>query len=126
MQKSTNYTLLIVLFMWMIFGMFAVVALNFFKAAFTPWLLAAPVFFTLFALFTFKKVVLNPKVKVSALMASKTLRLLLSMVVILLYILLVKVNSIVFVITFGVYFILYLIVETLIMVRMNRKKLNHA
>jgi hypothetical protein len=126
MQKATNYTLLIVLFLWMVFGMFAVVVLNFFAAIFTPWLLAAPVFFTLFALFTVKRVVLNPKVKVSALMASKTLRLLGSMVVILLYILLVKVNSVAFVVTFGVYFILYLIIETLIMIRINRKKLNHA
>jgi hypothetical protein len=126
MQKSTNYTLLIVLFMWMVFGMFAVVALNFFQAVFTPWLLAAPAFFSLFALFTFKKVVLNPQVKVSALMASKTLRLLLSMVVILLYILIIKVHSVVFVVTFGIYFVLYLLIETWIMVRLNRTKTHHA
>jgi hypothetical protein len=126
MAKPNTYMLLVILFLWMVFGMFAIVLLNVFPGLFNPWLLIAPVFFSLFALFTIKRVALNTQVKISALMASKTLRLLLSMVVILLYILLIKVNSILFVVTFGSFFILYLVVETWIMVQMNKHKTKKA
>lgn len=125
MGSPTKYIALTILFLWMLFGLFVAVVQNFFQQPYTNWLLAAPVFFSIFAAISFKKVVLNPAVKVTALMASKTIRLLLTMVVILLYIVLIKENSVVFVVNFGIFFVVYLVLETLIMVRTNRLKKKH-
>ena len=120
--KASKYTLLTILLFWVIFDVLAYILLANAPLLFTPWLLAPPLFFSLFAAFSFKKVVLNPTVRVSALLFTKTARLLVTMALVLLYIVFVKDNSVVFVITFGAYFLLYLILETLIMVRMNRSK----
>lgn len=110
-----------VLLLWMVFGVFAIVAMNFSQTAFTPWLAVIPAFFSLFAFATFKRVTLNPQVKLSVIMATKMLRLLLSLVCIFLYVFIVADNILVFVVSFGAFFLLYLGVETWIMVQLNKK-----
>lgn len=122
MGKVSTSILLMILLLWVVFGILTAVLIPYFNWTYTNWLLTAPIFFSLFTVLNFKMVVLNPAVKVTALMASKTIRLLVTMAIILLYIVLVKENSILFVVTFGIYFVIDLIVETLIMVRMNRSK----
>jgi uncharacterized membrane protein HdeD (DUF308 family) len=55
-------------------------------------------------------------------MGIKVARLLLSLVVVMVYVLFVKTNAIVFVVTFGVFFLAYVVFETWMLLRWNKKK----
>jgi hypothetical protein len=110
-----------VLFLWALYGGLVFVLETVSPLLNTPWLAAIPAFFSLIAALTFHNVVLNPNVKVPVMLAVKTGKLLLTLFVILLYILLVKQQTVVFLLTFGAYFLLYLVLETWIMIRVNKK-----
>jgi hypothetical protein len=66
-------------------------------------------------------VVLNPNVRIPVMLAVKTGKLLVTLFIVLLYILLVKVQTVTFLLAFGGYFLLYLALETLIMFRVNKQ-----
>jgi uncharacterized membrane protein len=92
----------------------------------TPWLAFIPAFFTLIAALTFHNVVLNPNVSIPMMLAVKTGKILITLFIVLLYILLVKVETVTFLLTFGAFFIIYLAIETIIMVRVNKQnKIKH-
>ncbi|MBO7337797.1 MAG: hypothetical protein J6W49_05065 [Paludibacteraceae bacterium] len=59
---------------------------------------------------------------VNLIMGIKVARLLLSILVVMVYVFLVKTNAMVFVITFGVFFLVYLGFETWMLLRWNKKK----
>ena len=59
---------------------------------------------------------------VNLIMGIKVARLLLSLVVVMVYVLFVKTNAIVFVVTFGVFFLAYIVFETWMLLRWNKKK----
>lgn len=126
MNRSVKYIAATAATLWAIYGLLVFV-LNLTKPEFnTPWLALAPALFTVVAAVTFHNIVLNPEVKVPLLLAAKTGKLILSLFVILLYLLLIRVQTVAFLLTFGGYFLLYLILETLIMLRVNKKnKIQH-
>jgi hypothetical protein len=126
MNRTLKYVGMTVLVLWATYGLLVFVLSMIRPESNTPWLAFIPAFFTVLAALTFHNVVLNPEVKVPVMLAVKTGKLLLTLFIILLYILLVKVETVTFLLTFGAFFILYLIVETLIMVGVNKKnKLKH-
>jgi hypothetical protein len=109
------------LVLWALYGLFVFVLSVVKPEIYTPWLAFIPSFFTVLAALTFHNVVLNPNVKVPVMLAVKTGKLLLTLFIILLYILLVKVQTVTFLLSFGAFFIIYLALETLIMVRVNKQ-----
>lgn len=121
MKKTLNHVGVTALLLWALYGVLAFV-LNTVKPELnTPWLAFIPAFFTILAALTFHNVVLNPDVKIPVMLAVKTGKLLLTLFIVLLYILLVKVQTITFLLSFGAFFIIYLAIETLIMVRVNKQ-----
>lgn len=126
MKRTLKYVGVTALLLWALYGVLAFV-LNTVKPELnTPWLAFIPAFFTLLAALTYHNVVLNPNVKIPVMLAVKTGKLLLTLFIVLLYILLVKVQTITFLLSFGAFFIIYLALETLIMVRVNKQnKIKH-
>jgi hypothetical protein len=121
MNRTVKYVGITALLLWALYGVLAFV-LNIVRIeSNTPWLAFIPGFFTVLAALTFHNVVLNPNVKVPVMLAVKTGKLLLTLFIILLYILLVKVQTVTFLLSFGAFFIIYLALETLIMVRVNKQ-----
>jgi hypothetical protein len=121
MKRTLKYVGVTTLLLWALYGVLAFV-LNTVKTELnTPWLAFIPGFFTVLAALTFHNVVLNPNVKVPVMLAVKTGKLLITLFIILLYILLVKVQMVTFLLAFGAFFIIYLALETLIMVRVNKQ-----
>lgn len=121
MKRTLKYIGMTALVLWALYGLL-VFGLSVVKPEiYTPWLAFIPSFFTFLAAVTYHNVVLNPNVKVSVMLAVKTGKILITLFIILLYILLVKVQMVTFLLCFGSYFIVYLILETLIMVRVNKQ-----
>jgi len=116
-----KYVGMAALLLWALYGILAFVLNIVRPESNTPWLAFIPSFFTILAALTFHNVVLNPNVKVPVMLAVKTGKLLLTLFIILLYILLVKVQTVTFLLSFGAFFIIYLALETLIMVRVNKQ-----
>ncbi|HET9571201.1 MAG TPA: hypothetical protein VFP20_07335 [Bacteroidales bacterium] len=121
MKSTLKYIALTTLVLWALYGLLVFVLSVAKPEIYTPWLAFIPFFFTMLAAATFHHVVLNPNVKISVMLAVKTGKLLLTLFIILLYILLVKVQTVTFLLTFGAFFIIYLALETLIMVRVNKQ-----
>ncbi len=121
MNRTVKYVGITALLLWALYGGLAFVLSMVRPESNTPWLAFIPAFFTLMAALTFHHVVLNPNVKVPVMLAVKTGKLLLTLFLILLYILLVKVQTVTFLLAFGAFFIAYLTLETLIMVRVNKQ-----
>ncbi len=121
MKRTLKHIGLTALVLWALYGLLVFVISVVKPEIYTPWLAFIPSFFTVLAALTFHNVVLNPNVKVSVMLAVKTGKLLITLFIILLYILLVNVQTITFLLSFGAYFIIYLALETLIMVRVNKK-----
>lgn len=121
MKRTLKYIGVTSLVLWALYGLLVFVLSVVKPDIYTPWLAFIPAFFTLLAILTFHNVVLNPNVKVPVMLAVKTGKILITLFIILLYILLVKVQTVTFLLTFGAYFIIYLTLETLIMVRVNKQ-----
>jgi hypothetical protein len=109
------------LFLWALYGVLAFVLNTVEPALNTPWLAFIPAFFTVLATLTFHNVVLNPNVRIPVMLAVKTGKLLITLFIVLLYILLVKVQTVTFLLSFGGFFLLYLALETLIMFQVNKQ-----
>lgn len=121
MKRTLKYIGMTALVLWALYGLL-VFGLSLVKPEiYTPWLAFIPSFFTLLAALTFHHVVLNPDVKVTVMLAVKTGKILITLFIILLYILLVKVQTVTFLLTFGAFFLVYLILETMIMMRVNKQ-----
>lgn len=126
MKRTLKYIGMTALVLWALYGVLVFVISVVKPEIYTPWLAFIPAFFTIVAALTFHNVVLNPNVKIPVMLAVKTGKLLLTLFIVLLYILLVKVQTVTFLLSFGAYFILYLTLETLIMVRVNKQnKIQH-
>ncbi len=121
MKRTLKYLGMTTLVLWALYGLLVFVLSVVKPEIYTPWLAFIPSFFTFLAVVTYHNVVLNPNVKVPVMLAVKTGKILITLFIILLYILLVKVQTVVFLLAFGAYFIVYLILETLIMVRVNKQ-----
>lgn len=121
MKRTLKYIGMTTLALWSLYGLLVFVLSVVKPEIYTPWLAFIPSFFTFIAAVTFHNVVLNPNVKVPMMLAVKTGKILITLFIILLYILLVKVQTVTFLLCFGAYFIVYLILETWIMVRVNKQ-----
>jgi hypothetical protein len=121
MNRTVKYVGVTALMLWALYGVLAFVLNIVRPESNTPWLAFIPGFFTVLAALTFHNVVLNPNVKVPVMLAVKTGKLLITLFIILLYILLIKVQMVTFLLAFGAFFIIYLALETVIMVRVNKK-----
>lgn len=126
MNRTLKYVGMTTLLLWALYGVLAFVLNTVKPERNTPWLAFIPAFFTLLAALTYHNVVLNPNVRIPVMLAVKTGKLLVSLFIVLLYILLVKVETVTFLLSFGAIFIIYLALETLIMVRVNKQnKIQH-
>lgn len=121
MKRTLKYIGVTMLALWSLYGLLVFVLSVVKPEIYTPWLAFIPCFFTILAAVTYHNVVLNPNVKVPVMLAVKTGKLLITLFIILLYILLVKVQTVTFLLTFGAYFIVYLAIETIIMVRVSKQ-----
>jgi len=121
MKRTLKYIGMTMLVLWALYGLLVFVLSVVKPEIYTPWLAFIPSFFTVLAVVTFHNVVLNPNVKVPVMLAVKTGKILITLFIILLYILLVKVQTVTFLLTFGAYFMVYLTLETWIMVRVNKQ-----
>lgn len=81
-----------------------------------------PIFFTVFGIILMKLIYNNPNPSVSALLGAKLLKVLLSLIIILAYVLLVKINNLAFLISYLIYFLVYLVFETWMLSAINKKK----
>jgi len=126
MKRTLKYVGMTALLLWALYGVLAFVFNIVRPESNTPWLAFIPSFFTLIAALTFHNVVLNPNVRIPMMLAVKTGKILITLFIVLLYILLVKVETVTFLLTFGAFFIIYLAIETFIMVRVNKQnKIKH-
>lgn len=126
MKRTLKYIGMTALLLWALYGVLAFVLNIVRPESNTPWLAFIPAFFTLIAALTFHNVVLNPNVRIPMMLAVKTGKILVTLFIVLLYILLVKVETVTFLLTFGAFFIIYLAIETMIMVRVNNQnKIKH-
>lgn len=121
MKRTLKYIGMTALVLWALYGLLVFVLSVVKPELYTAWLAFIPAFFTILAALTYHHVVLNPNVRIPVMLAVKTGKLLLTLFIVLLYILLVKVQTVTFLLSFGAFFIIYLAVETLIMVRVNKQ-----
>lgn len=87
-----------------------------------PYLIAIPLFFILVGYLSIRFVYTKPAVSITMWMGVKTLKILISLIIILLYIILVKEQSISFLFSYLYYFLTYLVFETWMMYAINKKK----
>ena len=87
-----------------------------------PLLIAIPLFFILIGFISIRYIYLKPDVSVAMLMGVKTVKILISMAIILLYVTLVKEQSVSFLFSYLYYFITYLAFETWMLYAINKKK----
>lgn len=126
MKQTLKHVGMTALLLWALYGLLAFVFNIVRPESNTPWLAFIPAFFTLIAALTYHNVVLNPNVSIPMMLAVKTGKILITLFIVLLYILLVKVETVTFLLTFGAFFIIYLAIETIIMVRVNKQnKIKH-
>lgn len=121
MKNTLKYVGVTTLLLWALYGVLAFVLNTVDPERNTPWLAFIPAFFTILAALTYHNVVLNPNVRIPVMLAVKTGKLLVTLFIVLLYILLVKVQTVTFLLSFGAFFLIYLAIETLIMVRVNKQ-----
>jgi len=87
-----------------------------------PLLIAIPLFFILIGFISIRYIYLKPDVSVAMLMGVKTVKILISMAIILLYVTLVKEQSVSFLFSYLYYFSTYLAFETWMLYAINKKK----
>jgi len=87
-----------------------------------PMLIAIPLLFILIGFFSIRFVYTRPNVSVAKLMGVKAIKFMISLIVILLYIFVVKEQSVSFLFSFLYYFLTYLVFETLMMYAINKKQ----
>lgn len=95
-----------------------------FPGFYFPLLAAIPLFFILFGSLAFHFVYLKPSPSIMHLMGVKVVKILISLILILLYVLLIKENSVSFLISFLLYFLVYLIFETILLNKFNKNNYN--
>lgn len=126
MKRTLKYVGMTALLLWALYGILVFVLNIVRPESNTPWLAFIPTFFSILAALTFHNVVLNPNVKIPVMLAVKTGKILVTLFIVLLYIILVKVQTVTFLLSFGAIFLIYLALETLIMVRVNKQnKIKH-
>lgn len=81
-----------------------------------------PLFFALIGFLSIRFVYLKPSPSVAMMMGLKTLKILVSLILILIYILVIKDHNISFLFSFLYYFLAYLIFETWMIFAINKKK----
>ena len=87
-----------------------------------PLLATIPLFFTLFGYFAIRFVYLKPRSSIAVVMGVKMLKILISLILILLYVSLIKENSVAFLFSYLLYFFAYLAFETWMLYSINKKK----
>jgi hypothetical protein len=90
-----------------------------------PLLWVIPVLFLAFAYIAMRLAYLRPSISIGLLMGVKSSKIILSLFLVLLYALLIKVESVLFLISYAVYFLTYLIFETWMLYSENKQKSNH-
>lgn len=88
----------------------------------TPMLVAIPLYFILIGFLSIRLVYSKPSPSIAKLMAVKTLKILVSLTVILLYVVVIKDQSVSFLFSFLYYFLSYLFYETWMIYAINQKK----
>ena len=83
---------------------------------------AIPIFFTVFGIAAIKLVYEKQNSSVAAFMGVKMAKILLSLMFILIYVFLIKENSVSFLVSYLVYFLSFLIFETWMVSSINKKK----
>jgi hypothetical protein len=87
-----------------------------------PLLITIPLFFILIGFLSIRFIYSKPSIPIMLMMGVKTLKILVSLIVILLYVVLIKEQSVSFLFSFLYYFISYLAFETWMMYMINKKK----
>lgn len=87
-----------------------------------PLLIAIPLFFVLIGFLSIRFVYTKPSASITMLMALKTVKILISLIIILLYVVLIKEQTVSFLFSFLFYFLTYLAFETWMMYAINKKK----
>lgn len=80
-----------------------------------------PIFFTVLGAILIKLIYSKPNPAVSALLGAKMLKIILSLIIILAYVLLIKTNNLAFLISYLIYFMAYLVYETWMLSAINKK-----
>lgn len=87
-----------------------------------PLLIAIPLFFILIGYLSIRFVYSKPTVSIAMWMGVKTFKILLSLIIILLYVVLIKEQSVSFLFSYLYYFLTYLAFEIWMMYAINKKK----
>jgi len=87
-----------------------------------PLIISIPLLFILIGFFSIRFVYTKPNVSVTKLLGVKTLKFLISLIVILVYVILIKEQSVSFLFSFLYYFLTYLVFETWIVYAINKKQ----
>lgn len=121
MHSKVKYIGYLTALMAIVFGSeFSILKLCFPEYYF-PLLVAIPLFFILFGSLVLHFVYLKPSPSIIILMGAKVVKILISLVLIILYVFLIKENSVSFLISFLLYFLVYLIFETILLNKFNKK-----
>jgi len=88
----------------------------------SPIFISIPLYFILIGFLSIRLVYSKPSPSIAKLMAVKTLKILISMIVILVYVVVIKVQSVSFLFSFLYYFLSYLFYETWMIYALNQKK----
>ncbi len=116
----TKYIVTLVASMGIIFGIELSLSLTVFPNIYFQLMPAIPIFFAAFGVIVIKLIYSKAKPSVSAIMMGKMLKILLSLIFILAYIILIKENNTAFLLSFLGYFLVYLVFETWMLSSMNK------
>jgi hypothetical protein len=122
MSVTIRYLLLAFLVLWVPFFFGSKMLKVSHPELYTPWLASVPSFYSVLAVASFPRIVLNPNVSVALLMAFKTLKLLLTLGLVLIFVVAFRQNADALVIATGGYFLVYLVMETWIMINHTNKR----
>jgi hypothetical protein len=107
--------------MAIVFGIEFSILKSCFPEYYFPLLVAIPLFFILFGSLAIHYVYLKPSPSINLLMGTKVLKMLISLALILLYVCFVKENSVCFLFSYLLYFLVYLVFETALLKKFNKK-----
>lgn len=89
---------------------------------FTPYIIVIPMFFILVGFISIRFVYIKPDVSITLLLGLKTVKILISLTIVLVYILIVREHSVSFLFSFLYYALAYIIFETIVVYTVNKKK----
>lgn len=116
----TKYIVTLVASMGILFGIEISLALTVFPDIYFQLLPIIPIFFAAFGTIVIKFIYSKSKPSVTAILMGKMLKILLSLILILAYIVLIKENNTAFLFSFLGYFLIYLTFETWMLSSMNK------